>query len=256
MLRAPRFRVGATRASTRTSRSSAFRTFSLSPPRCRTTWPMRVTRAMFDNVADLQAVHLAANGDHGRVHHVGHGRSRCIPARSATTEEIGAAVPDPPAANERGLLDRMVRRGAVGPPPSLFGFNAAAAGDLVATPEDGTRDRTPARSRGAGWCVLWNHSVEGFPVTDCYENRDGQMVLVRSRQPDFAAGLGHYPGPRAAGLGRGGRLLDPRHRRTRARQRLYPAPGEGNRWITGSGSVTPWYPCRRPLFARNAFASN
>lgn len=46
---------------------------------------------------------------------------------------------------------------------------------------------------GDGWCVLWHHSVQGFEVTDCYENRDGRMVLVRSHQPDFAAGLGHIP---------------------------------------------------------------
>ena len=47
---------------------------------------------------------------------------------------------------------------------------------------------------GAGWCVLWHHSVQGFEVEDCYENRGGVMVLVRSHLPDFAAGLGHIPG--------------------------------------------------------------
>lgn len=47
---------------------------------------------------------------------------------------------------------------------------------------------------GEGWCVLWHHSVQGFEVTDCYENRGGQMVLVKSHMPDFAAGLGHIPG--------------------------------------------------------------
>lgn len=73
-------------------------------------------------------------------------------------------------------------------------FSAAAANELVATAEDGTEIARLPVPEGSGWCVLWNHSVEGFPVTDCYENRDGQMVLVRSRQPDFAAGLGHIPG--------------------------------------------------------------
>jgi hypothetical protein len=68
------------------------------------------------------------------------------------------------------------------------------AGDLVATREDGTEILRLSVPEGAGWCVLWNHSVAGFPVTDCYENRGGRMVLVRSRQPDFAAGLGHIPG--------------------------------------------------------------
>ena len=47
---------------------------------------------------------------------------------------------------------------------------------------------------GAGWCVLWHHSVKGFEVSDCYENRAGQMVLVRAHLPDFAAGLDHIPG--------------------------------------------------------------
>lgn len=68
------------------------------------------------------------------------------------------------------------------------------AGQLVATTEGGTEIARLDMPEGAGWCVLWNHSVQGFPVTDCYENRGGRMVLVRSRQPDFAAGLGHIPG--------------------------------------------------------------
>ncbi len=47
---------------------------------------------------------------------------------------------------------------------------------------------------GTGWCVIWHHSVQGFEVSDCYENRGGRMVLVRAHLPDFAAGLGHIPG--------------------------------------------------------------
>lgn len=47
---------------------------------------------------------------------------------------------------------------------------------------------------GFGWCILWHHSVQGFEVSDCYENREGRMVLVRAHLPDFAAGLGHIPG--------------------------------------------------------------
>lgn len=62
---------------------------------------------------------------------------------------------------------------------------------------------------GAGWCVLWNHSVQGFEVADCYENRGGRMVLVRSRQPDFAAGLGHIPGRgRQVSDGEGGYVIE------------------------------------------------
>ncbi len=47
---------------------------------------------------------------------------------------------------------------------------------------------------GDGWCLAWQHSVEGFPVHDCYRNREGRMVLQRSHLPDFAAGLDHIPG--------------------------------------------------------------
>ena len=60
--------------------------------------------------------------------------------------------------------------------------------------EDGTVIARLPMPDGSGWCVLWHHSVQGFEVADCYENRGGRMVLVRSHQPDFAAGLGHIDG--------------------------------------------------------------
>ncbi len=47
---------------------------------------------------------------------------------------------------------------------------------------------------GATWCLEWNHSVTGIRVQDCYRHDAGRMVLERSHQPDFAAGLGHVPG--------------------------------------------------------------
>lgn len=47
---------------------------------------------------------------------------------------------------------------------------------------------------GGRWCLGWNHSVEGFEVRDCYRYREGKMMLERSHQPDFAAGLDHIPG--------------------------------------------------------------
>ncbi len=47
---------------------------------------------------------------------------------------------------------------------------------------------------GDRWCLIWNHSVAGFEVRDCYIYRKGRMLLERSHQPDFAAGLGHVPG--------------------------------------------------------------
>ena len=59
------------------------------------------------------------------------------------------------------------------------------------------------------WCVLWRHSVKGFEVSDCYAARDGRMVLVRSHQPDFAAGLGHIEGRGTlTGDGFGGYIID------------------------------------------------
>jgi hypothetical protein len=47
---------------------------------------------------------------------------------------------------------------------------------------------------GERWCLEWNHSVTGIRVQDCYRHDQGRMVLERSHQPDFAAGLGHVPG--------------------------------------------------------------
>ncbi|TVP46273.1 MAG: DUF1850 domain-containing protein [Halomonas sp.] len=66
---------------------------------------------------------------------------------------------------------------------------------------------TPAPP-GMSWCIKWNHSVKQFTVLDCYQNVAGRMVLERSHQPDFAAGLGHT-------LGRGEQVSD----------------GEGGYWI-------------------------
>lgn len=70
----------------------------------------------------------------------------------------------------------------------------AGAGTLTATLPDGHEIAKLPVPEGAGWCVLWRHSVKGFEVQDCYENRAGKMVLVRSHLPDFAAGLDHIPG--------------------------------------------------------------
>lgn len=82
--------------------------------------------------------------------------------------------------------------------------------------EDGTEIARLPVADGAGWCVLWRHSVQGFEVADCYENRGGHMVLVRSHQPDFAAGLGHL-------IGRGRQLSD----------------GEGGYWIEDLDEPVP-----------------
>ena len=49
----------------------------------------------------------------------------------------------------------------------------------------------PASGR---WCLVWNHSVQGFPVTDCFRVGGGQLFLDSSQTPDFAAGLGYTAG--------------------------------------------------------------
>ena len=86
--------------------------------------------------------------------------------------------------------------------PARPGGGAAA---LTATLSDGTEIARLPVPEGGEWCVLWRHSVQGFEVADCYENRGGRMVLMRSHQPDFAAGLGHIPGRgRQASDGDGG----------------------------------------------------
>ena len=69
-----------------------------------------------------------------------------------------------------------------------------SAGTLTARLADGTELARLSVPEGSGWCVLWRHSVKGFEVADCYENRGGTMVLTRSHLPDFAAGLDHIPG--------------------------------------------------------------
>jgi hypothetical protein len=67
-------------------------------------------------------------------------------------------------------------------------------GWLEVTADNGRRIVSLPMPEGEAWCLEWNHSVAGFPVQDCYRHRDGLMVLERSHQPDFAAGLGHVPG--------------------------------------------------------------
>lgn len=58
------------------------------------------------------------------------------------------------------------------------------------------------------WCLLWNHSVAGFTVSDCFVNRQDVLLLHSSHQPDFAAGLGYIKGRgQLAGDGDGGYLI-------------------------------------------------
>ena len=84
----------------------------------------------------------------------------------------------------------------------------AWADQLTATREDGREIARFDVPEGSEWCVLWNHSVKRFAVSDCYENRQGRMVLVRAHLPDFAAGLGHIPGRgRQVSDGQGGYFI-------------------------------------------------
>ncbi|AUN94405.1 DUF1850 domain-containing protein [Pseudazoarcus pumilus] len=59
---------------------------------------------------------------------------------------------------------------------------------------DGTLAVHRPIDEGVRWCLVWNHSVAGFAVHDCFAWSGGQLVLEHSHQPDFAAGLGHIPG--------------------------------------------------------------
>ncbi|MFN4058147.1 MAG: DUF1850 domain-containing protein [Roseinatronobacter sp.] len=43
-------------------------------------------------------------------------------------------------------------------------------------------------------CLVWNHSVTGGLVADCFGARDGLLVLTHSYLHDFAAGLGEVAG--------------------------------------------------------------
>lgn len=43
-------------------------------------------------------------------------------------------------------------------------------------------------------CLVWNHSVSGGLVADCFDHADGVLILRRSYLHDFAAGLGEVAG--------------------------------------------------------------
>ncbi|MDR9440028.1 MAG: DUF1850 domain-containing protein [Halomonas sp.] len=101
----------------------------------------------------------------------------------------------------------------------LAAGNPAVAADqarLEVLDAGGERLVSLSMPEGEGWCLEWNHSVEGFPVLDCYRHRQGRMVLERSHLPDFAAGLDHIPG-------RGRQVSD----------------GEGGYWIEAIDEAVP-----------------
>lgn len=79
------------------------------------------------------------------------------------------------------------------------------------------------------WCLLWNHSVQGFPVTDCFGVEDGQLILDSSQAADFAAGLGHTEGR--------GVLESDAHRGYRIVDMNLPISGNSLRLRVGSRAV-------------------
>jgi len=63
----------------------------------------------------------------------------------------------------------------------------------VVTPDEQLLTRLDLPESGR-WCLLWNHSVQGFQVEDCFLVENGILLLDSTQTPDFAAGLGHIPG--------------------------------------------------------------
>ncbi len=88
---------------------------------------------------------------------------------------------------------------ATGAALALAAFAAAAGVAAGANPrlqvvENGATAMTADLGPDGRWCLVWNHSVAGFEVRDCFRADGGTLVLERSHQPDFAAGLGDIPG--------------------------------------------------------------
>lgn len=72
--------------------------------------------------------------------------------------------------------------------------HAAGADALSVRGPDGAEVGRIAVAPGDEVCLRWSHSVTGGAVADCFEIRDGRLILARSYLHDFAAGLGHLPG--------------------------------------------------------------
>ncbi|MBE0487525.1 MAG: DUF1850 domain-containing protein [Halomonas sp.] len=106
---------------------------------------------------------------------------------------------------------------------------ASGEGWLEVTADNGRRIASLPMPEGEAWCLEWNHSVTGIRVQDCYRHREGLMVLERSHQPDFAAGLGHVPGRgRQVSDGEGGYWIE---------EIDEPVPGNRYRLRVGSPEV-------------------
>jgi len=93
----------------------------------------------------------------------------------------------------------------------------ARAGALDVRDEAGLAVVTVPLPDDGRWCLVWNHSVTGEEVRDCFRADGAGLILERSHQIDFSsAGLGHVPG-------RGTIVPDP----------------EGGQWIEGIDEAIP-----------------
>ena len=98
----------------------------------------------------------------------------------------------------------------------LAGGEARAAALQVAGANEAALLSGPVAA-GARWCLVWNHSVTGEEVRDCFREDAGQVLLERSHQIDFSsAGLGYI-------LGRGTIVPD----------------GQGGQWIENINEPVP-----------------
>jgi hypothetical protein len=94
---------------------------------------------------------------------------------------------------------------------------AVAAAALEARDDAGAVVVAVALPADGRWCLVWNHSVTGEEVRDCFRTEADGLILERSHQIDFSsAGLGHIPG-------RGTVVPDP----------------QGGQWIEGIDAVIP-----------------
>lgn len=76
----------------------------------------------------------------------------------------------------------------------LAAYADPGQGKLLVVDVGGEQFAELAMAVGDRWCLVWNHSVTGFEVSDCFVLSAQAMLLESSRQPDFAAGLGHVEG--------------------------------------------------------------
>jgi len=78
--------------------------------------------------------------------------------------------------------------------PTAVGAQSKAVWQLSVSDTSQTSLVQLGLPEGGRWCLIWNHSVQGFPVTDCFRMEADQLILDSSHTPDFAAGLGHTRG--------------------------------------------------------------